>query len=61
MTEITAPLIAAEKVFVCRENRFWTFLADKQKAVPEEAVFASFGTVFLCGKIISELKNVVNL
>ena len=35
--------------------------ADKQKAVPKEAVFASFGTAFYVVKIISELKNVVNL
>ena len=26
-------------------------MADKQKAVPEEAEVASFGTVFLCSKI----------
>ena len=36
-------------------------IADKQKAVPKEADLASFGTVFLCSKIISELKNVVIL
>ena len=36
-------------------------IADKQKAVPKEAEFASFGTVLRCSKIISELKNVVNL
>ena len=35
--------------------------ADKQKAVPEEADLASFGTVFYVVKIISELENVVNL
>jgi hypothetical protein len=35
--------------------------ADKQKAVPEEAEFASNGTVFYVVKIISELENVVNL
>lgn len=36
-------------------------MTDKQKAVPEEANIASFGTVFYVVKIISELKNVVNL
>ena len=35
--------------------------ADKQKAVPKEAEFASNGTVFYVVKIISELKNIVNL
>ena len=36
-------------------------MADKQTAVPEEAEIASFGTAFYVVKIISELKNVVNL
>lgn len=48
-------------VFVCRENRFWRKKSDKQKAVPEEAEFASNGTVFYVVKIISELEYVVNL
>jgi len=35
--------------------------ADKQKAVPKEAEFASNGTVFYVVKIISKLEYVVNL
>ena len=49
------------KNVVCRENRFWTFLADKQKAVPEEADLVPPGDCFFCFIVISELENVVNL
>lgn len=43
--------------FVCRENRFWTFLEDKQKAVPEEANLPPPGLLF-ASKNHSETQNV---
>ena len=36
-------------------------MADKQKAVPEEADLVPLGDCFCCFVVISELENVVNL